>query len=134
MPTPIVVTRAVLFGDCDPAGVVYTPQYSFFVVEAIYSALDTWAGAPGLRNLMALDILPPVRAMSLELLSPVTWDDVLHIKVSVEKLGSSSFTFLVEGRVEDGQPAFRCSVTHVCICAATKITVDMPATLRGWLS
>lgn len=134
MPAPVNIARTVLFGDCDPAGVVYTPQYSYFVVEAIYSALDAWAGTPGLRNLMALDILPPVRAMTLEMFRPVAWDDALQITVSVESLGRSSFSFLVEGSVEGDLPAFRSVVTHVCVCAETKMPVEMPMTLRHWLS
>lgn len=80
MPNAVYVSRTVLFGDCDPAGVMYTPRFSHFAMEAIFTALDEWLGAPGLRNLMA-EIAPPVRAMSFEFLKPITWDDELNIKV-----------------------------------------------------
>lgn len=134
MPNAVFVSRTILFGDCDPAGVVYTPRFSYFAVEAIYGALDKWLGTPGLRTLMGFDVLPPVRAMSLELLTPLTWDDELNIKVSVAKLGVHSFTFLVEGFVGNETLSFVANVTHVCVSPETKDIVAIPAPLRALLS
>ncbi|PXB94009.1 acyl-CoA thioesterase, partial [Pseudomonas aeruginosa] len=28
MPTPVFIKRTVLFGDCVPEGIVYTPRFS----------------------------------------------------------------------------------------------------------
>ena len=42
---------------------------------------------------MSFNILPPVRAMSIELLAPVTWDDEMIIKVGVARLGGALFYF-----------------------------------------
>ncbi|AWM92244.1 acyl-CoA thioesterase [Pseudomonas sp. 31-12] len=134
MPNAVLVSRTILFGDCDPAGVVYTPRFSYFAVEAIYVALDKWLGVPGLRTLMGFDILPPVRAMSFELLAPVTWDDKLNIKVGVAKLGAHSFTFLVEGFLDNGTLSFVANITHVCVSPKTKEVVAVPAQLRALLS
>ncbi|MGF6553775.1 acyl-CoA thioesterase FadM [Pseudomonas sp. S30_BP2TU TE3576] len=134
MPDAVFVSRTVLFGDCDPAGVVYTPRFSYFAVEAIYVALDKWVGVPGLRTLMGFNILPSVRAMSIELLAPATWDDEMIIKVGVAKLGRHSFTFLVEGFVGDGILSFVANITHVCISPETKEVVPIPAPLRALLS
>ncbi|PJH87667.1 MULTISPECIES: acyl-CoA thioesterase [Pseudomonas] len=134
MPKAVFVSRTVLFGDCDPAGVVYTPRFSYFSVEAIHVALDEWLGTPGLRTLMGFEILPPVRAMSMEFLMPLTWDDELSIKVSVAKLGVHSFTFLVEGFIVNGPLSFVANVTHVCVSPETKEVVAVPAQLRALLS
>ncbi|WP_339538233.1 acyl-CoA thioesterase [Pseudomonas sp. RA_15y_Pfl2_54] len=134
MPNAVFVSRTILFGDCDPAGLVYTPRFSYFSVEAVYAALDKWLGAPGLRNLMGFDILPPVRAMSLELLAPLTWDDELNIKVSVAKVGIHSFTFLVEGFISNGTLSFVANITHVCVSPETKEVVAIPSRLRTFLS
>ncbi len=80
-------------------------------------ALDEWLGTPGLRTLMGFEILPPVRAMSMEFLMPLTWDDELSIKVSVAKLGVHSFTFLVEGFIVNGPLSF-VAKCHSCMCLA----------------
>ncbi|MGF6110395.1 acyl-CoA thioesterase [Pseudomonas frederiksbergensis] len=133
MPDAVFVSRTVLFGDCDPAGVVFTPRFSYFAIEAIYAALDSWLGAPGLRTLLSFDVLPPVRAMSVEMLKPLTWDDELGIKVSVARLGVHSFTFLVEG-FHDEILAFTANVTHVCISPVTREVVVVPEGLRVLLS
>ncbi|PBD21856.1 thioesterase, partial [Pseudomonas aeruginosa] len=50
MPTPVFIKRTVLFGDCDPEGIVYTPRFSYFVLEAVQEALGVWLGGPGLRT------------------------------------------------------------------------------------
>ncbi len=47
MPTPVFIKRTVLFGDCDPEGIVYTPRFSYFVLEAVQEALGVWLGGPG---------------------------------------------------------------------------------------
>jgi acyl-CoA thioesterase FadM len=33
---PFKTTRTILFGDCDPGGVIYTPRVAHFVVEATH--------------------------------------------------------------------------------------------------
>ena len=134
MPDAVFVSRTILFGDCDPAGVVYTPRFSYFAVEAIGVALDRWVGGPGLRAVMSFNILPPVRAMSIELLAPLTWDDEMTIKVSVARLGKHSFTFLVEGFIGEGVLSFTANVTHVCVSPESKEVVSIPAPLRALLS
>ena len=48
---PFITTRTVLFGDCDPAGIVYTPRIAYFVIEAIHEFLSDRLGGEGLRLL-----------------------------------------------------------------------------------
>ncbi|MFK0090759.1 acyl-CoA thioesterase [Pseudomonas sp. NPDC090755] len=133
MPSPVFVERKVLFGDCDPEGVVYTPRFSYFVLEAVQEALGVWLEGPGLRTLMGFKILPPARAFSLEFLHPVTWDDVLTLKVSVSNVGEHSFSFSVEGRIASGVLAFVASLTQVCVSPDTREVVAVPQQLRARL-
>lgn len=130
MPSPVFVERKVLFGDCDPEGIVYTPRFSYFVLEAVHEALGVWLEGPGLRTLMGFKILPPARAFSLEFLHPVTWDDVLTIKVSVSNVGEHSFSFSVEGRIASDVLAFVASLTQVCVSPQTREVVALPPALR----
>jgi YbgC/YbaW family acyl-CoA thioester hydrolase len=130
MTDPVFITRQVLFGDCDPEGIVYTPRFSYFAVEAIHDALSIWLKKPGLRALMDFGILPPARAFSIEFLHPVTWDDELNIKVKVVNLGVHSFTFSVEGFIGKDIAAFSASLTQVCVSPETKKRVAVPEQLR----
>lgn len=133
MPNSVIVKRTVLFGDCDPEGIVYTPRFSYFVIEAIHDALTVWLSGPGLRTLLGFDLLPPARAFSLEFLHPVTWDDELSMQVSVASVGHHSFTFLVEGYVAPGVMAFTSRLTHVCVSPVTKEIIEVPDQLRALL-
>ena len=95
---PFTTTRTILFGDCDPAGIVYTPRIAYFVIEAIHEFLSDRLGGEGLRKVFAMGILPPACALSIEFLSPMTWDEVISIEVGSEAPGTTSFGFVVEGR------------------------------------
>ncbi len=126
MPTPVFIKRTVLFGDCDPEGIVYTPRFSYFVLEAVQEALGVWLGGPGLRTLLGFRILPPARAFSLEFLHPVTWDDELTMQVGVSNVGTHSFSFSVEGRLSPDVVAFTASLTQVCVSPDTREVMEVP--------
>jgi acyl-CoA thioesterase FadM len=149
----VTIQRTVLFGDCDPEGIVYTPRFSYFSVEAIQDALSIWlADKPkdptqkarkngGLRKLMDHGILPPARAFSLEFLHPVTWDDELSIKVWVCQITERSFSFQVEAwletsRLSDAENilAFTAKLTQVCISRESHQSIPLPDDLRARLS
>ena len=131
---PFVTHRTILFGDCDPAGIVYTPRIGYFVIEAIHDFLSHRLGGEGLRKVFAMGILPPARALSIEFLSPMTWDEVIRIEVHSEAPGTSSFSFAVEGRQASGQVTFRASMTQVCICPESKQPTALPEALRQALT
>ena len=133
MSSTIIIKRKILFGDCDPAGIVYTPRFSYFAVEAIHEALNIWLKGPGLRTLMGFDILPPARAFSLAFLHPLTWDDEVSMNVSVDSIGEHSFSFLVEGFMANNTLAFTANLTHVCISPETREIVKVPEKLRALL-
>lgn len=131
---PFIANRTVLFGDCDPAGIVYTPRIAYFVIEAIHEFLSHRLGGEGLRKVFAMGILPPARALTVEFLSPMTWDEVISIEVRSEAPGTSSFGFAVEGRQASGEVTFRASMTQVCICSESKQPTALPEALRKALT
>ncbi|MBI6896430.1 acyl-CoA thioesterase [Pseudomonas putida] len=127
---PFVTTRKILFGDCDPAGIVYTPRISYFVIEAIHEFLSHCLGGEGLRRLFAMGVMPPARALSIEFLAPMTWDDLISVQVSSGVPGTTSFSFAVEARGAGGEVCFRASMTQVCVCPESKQPVAVPEALR----
>lgn len=126
--------RNVLFGDCDPAGIVYTPRIAYFVIEAAHDFLTHILGEPAIRALFTMAILPPARALSIEFLAPMVWDDIIDIEVMCEELKTTSFTFLVVGRNSTGEATFRSTLTQVCISAENKRPIAIPEPLRQALS
>ena len=124
------ISRTILFGDCDPAGIVYTPRITYFVIEAVHDFQTHVLGAPAIREIFAMGILPPARALSIEFLAPMAWDEVINIEVSSKELATTSFTFLVEARNSSNEMTFRATLTQVSISPESKRPIPLPQALR----
>ena len=61
-----VVRRKVLFGECDPAGIVYTPRFADFSLEAVHQVFDLWFEGQGILALY----LPVLRRLCLDGVQP----------------------------------------------------------------
>lgn len=127
-----IVKRRVLFGDCDPAGVVYTPRVAHFVVEAGLDFLRARLGDGVERKLFERGIAPPARAFSLEFLKPMTWDDQLEIQVQVKEIRTHAIVLVFVGRVT-GSVVFRSEITQVCIDKESRRPTPVPLDLRNEL-
>ena len=130
---PFRTSRVILFGDCDPGGVVYTPRVAHFVVEAGLEFLSHALEGPAARRLFSMNILPPARALSIEFLHPMVWDETIKIDVSVERVGEHSFTLTVTASNAKDNKTFRASITQVTISPETKQPVPLPFELRAAL-
>jgi acyl-CoA thioesterase FadM len=129
-----VTRRTILFGDCDPAGIVFTPRVGYFVVEAVQEYLTHLLGGPGLRRIAEMGVMPPARALSVEFLTPMAWDEVISIAVSNQAPGSTSFTCQLVARNAANAVTFRASLTQVCVDPASKRPVALPDALHRALS
>ncbi|TAK78060.1 MAG: acyl-CoA thioesterase [Aquabacterium sp.] len=127
------ITRRILFGDCDPAGAVYTPRIAHFVVEASLAFQSHILGAAAPRSLFALGILPPARNLAIDFLAPLDYDEEIAIGVAVSSIGRTSFTCRIEAVKPDGETAFRASFTQVCVDATTRRPQAVPPALRAAL-
>lgn len=126
---PFVMRRRVRFGDCDPGGILYTPRLSYFVIEAILDFLSARLGAPAERCFMEMGLAPPARAMSIEFLRMLAWDDELDIQVTVAELRTQAMTFAVVGYVA-AEKAFTAQTTHVCVSLQSRRPIAIPDALR----
>jgi acyl-CoA thioesterase FadM len=105
-----VCHRTILYGDCDPAGWVYTPRVAHF------------AG-----------LLPPARQLKIEFITPLTYDDKIGLMVTVLRVGRTSFACQVEATRDNGAIAFQAELTQVCIDPTTKRPVSLPDSIRHQL-
>jgi 4-hydroxybenzoyl-CoA thioesterase len=123
----------VRFGDCDPGGVLYTPRMSYFVVEAILDFLTERLAGPAERRILDMGVFPPARALSIEFLKPMAWDDELEIHVGVKELRTHAISFSVVGYLA-GKKAFLAELTQVCVSPQTGRPTAIPVALRKALS
>lgn len=85
-------TIEVQFGDCDPAGIVYYPNYFRFcdnATAALFSAAlgtskRTWLDTYGAAGIPMVDT-------GSRFLAPATFGDRLEIQSEITELGRSSF-------------------------------------------
>lgn len=61
MDSAFVHRRRILFGDCDPGGIMYTPRVTHFVIEASLDFLSDRLGGPAERRMFEMGVAPPAR-------------------------------------------------------------------------
>lgn len=131
---PLVVRRRVMWGECDPAGVVYTPRFTEYAV----SARDYW-----FRHVLKhLDrphpshkrVAFPMRAMRFDFTGMLAPDDIFDMCVTLDEVRQRSLTLSIEATHEHGHRAFTAFLTHVAFDQSTGAAVPFPEPLRERLA
>lgn len=129
-----VVKRRVLFGDCDPGGILYTPRAAHYIVEAGLDFFRARLGDGAERKLFEQGIAPPARAFSIEFLKPMTWDDVIEIEVQVKEIRTHAIVLRFFGTVSDFD-VLSAEITQVIVSTntmqPTPVTDELRAKLLG---
>jgi len=122
-------TRTVRFADCDPAGIVFFPQYLVMLNTLAEQWFDDglhipYAGLIGARRTG----LPTVR-LEVDFTAISRHGDSLRQRLSVAKLGRSSMTLAVEFLGGDGL-RLRARQVLVCTSLDTHRPVPLPDDVR----
>lgn len=122
--TPFIYRHVVGWGECDPAGIIYTPRVIDFVIEAIEAwypaALGiTWTELRHDRNTG----VPMVRA-ECDFTRPPIPGLELFVEVRVASIGRTSLIHNVTGRDVAGDDYFRARMVS---CFTDLTTVDAAA-------
>jgi 4-hydroxybenzoyl-CoA thioesterase len=126
--------RVVRFSDCDPAGIVFFPQYLVMLNGVIEEWFDTglgisYAGFVGTRRLG----LPTVR-LELDFTAISRHGEALQWQLNVARLGRSSLTVAHECRGADGQLRLNAQQVLVCTSLLTHRPQALPDDLRQALA
>ncbi len=123
-------TRATIrFGQCDPAGIVYTPVY----FDLFNVAIEDWYPAS-----LGIDYYALLRDekvgvgyghASADFLLPSAMGDVLEIAIVVGHIGRSSFTLNLHA-FKDGDEAVRGRLVVVTTSLVEPGAIPIPAALR----
>ena len=130
MKIPYTKRRRLLWGDCDPAGVVYTPQVFHIGMEIIEHWLVELIGHDwvALHNEFELDT-PTVR-LGCEFMHPVRAGDEIELRVRIKKLGGSSINYIVEGFNEAEELCFEIDQVSCFVGADEFKPVRIPEDFR----
>ncbi|MFT4067771.1 acyl-CoA thioesterase [Paraburkholderia sp.] len=130
---PFVVRRRVRWGECDPAGVVYTASFSDYVIsfaELFYGFL--FDGAPqAVKNHHGFGT--PTRALEFDFRRSLKPDEIFDATVQVDAIRTRTFTLVITARMDDGEVAFIARLTPVCIRRDARESIEMPDVLRDVL-
>ena len=129
--SPFVVRRCVRWGDCDPAGVVYTGRFTDYLLGAI--GLYTAHLAGGGRLGEAHGVGTPCKAMRFEFIGTLWPDDVIDITCTVEAIRTRSFDIRCVARRPDGTPVFDAMFSPICVRLDRREGTPIPDSLRDVL-
>jgi 4-hydroxybenzoyl-CoA thioesterase len=106
-------TISVEFGECDPSGIVYNPNYFIWFDLSVHALLASVGLS--LKTLIAdfgIDGIPVVD-YRCKFLGPARWGDELVIETSVTALHRCAFD--IKHRIlNGGTPVVDCAETRVC--------------------
>ncbi|HEY0406555.1 MAG TPA: thioesterase family protein [Pyrinomonadaceae bacterium] len=128
---PFKTDIIVRFGDTDPAGFVYYPNFFHYFHVAMEEFFAARCGI-SYQHLMAEERIgfPTVRAEA-EFMLPLVYGDVAGVEVSVAETGRSSATFeYAIRRASDGALCARARLVHVAMNLDERRAVLIPDRYR----
>lgn len=124
--------RLIRFSDCDPAGIVFYPQYFVMFNGLVEDWVEEGLGV-GFRRLVIerRTGLPTVR-LEADFRSVSKMGDKVHLSLAVEKLGSRSIT--LDARctaAESGELRMQMRQVLVCTSLESHRAVEIPPDMRA---
>jgi 4-hydroxybenzoyl-CoA thioesterase len=121
--------KAIRFHHCDPAGIVFYPQYFVLMNELVEDWFELKLGL-SFADLHQRDRLGvPMGRIECDFLAPSRIGDRLAFELVVERLGDASFRLDVAAR-SGGEVRLRAKLTLVLASLDTRRAVPIPAELR----
>jgi 4-hydroxybenzoyl-CoA thioesterase len=127
------VDKQVRFHLCDPAGIMFYPQYFVLMNELVEDWFDRGLDLP-FRRFHGIDRMTiPMRRVECDFLAPSALGETLRFSLAVARLGTTSFTLAVEARCGDAIRV-RATLVMVYASAAAGAAVEMPPDFRARLA
>jgi acyl-CoA thioester hydrolase len=127
---PFVIRRRVKWGECDPAGVVYTVTFGEYVISAaelFYGFL--FDGTPQ-QVKDAERFGTPTRALQFDFHKSLRPDEEFDMTVTVADIKTRTYVLDITARTPGGQIIFRAALTPICVARGERRAIEMPAAFR----
>jgi acyl-CoA thioester hydrolase len=120
----------VRYGECDPQGLVFNANYLLYFDVAF---TEMWRAAVGpWQDMVERGYDAVVGEANIEFRSPARFDDVIQLRVQVERLGSSAINSRIDVLRED-ELLVAGRLRHVVLSTQTWRKTEMPAWIRDGL-
>jgi 4-hydroxybenzoyl-CoA thioesterase len=129
-----IFERQAKWGECDPAGITYTPHFADFVAEAHLACFEHLFGAPSYELLSSHRLALPAKALSLEFKRPLRPGARFPIEVSVADIRTRTYDLHMAAKDGSGGEAFTAKFTLTCLDTDIQKAVRLPDFLRDRLA
>lgn len=127
---PYVQKRTPKWSETDSAQIVYTARFVDYAMDAIEGWFRDVLGVDWFLMNTELDMGTPFVKIEMEFKSPLTPHDELEVRVLIDRLGSSSFTFDVVGTRNGNQTSFESTFVCSLVKKSTMTSINIPGDLR----
>jgi acyl-CoA thioester hydrolase len=127
---PVTLRRRVAWGECDPAGVVYTPVFSEYAVSAFQAFLACVLGEPLQEQLRKMDLRTPVRALSFDFQRSLYPDQWFDLAVWLCEIRGTTFAVQVVATDVEGRIVMTADLTAICTHHAERKSRAVPPEFR----
>jgi acyl-CoA thioester hydrolase len=131
---PFVVRRRVRWGECDPAGVVYTARFTDYLLSGVMLFHEYHFGGPLINFRKEQGIETPCKGMNLVFNRALWPDEQFDMLVRVGEIRTSSYDVLVEATTLQGESVFSGTFSPVCIKRGERRAVPIPELMRERLA
>ncbi|MGE0283853.1 MAG: acyl-CoA thioesterase [Rhizobiaceae bacterium] len=136
---PLIIRRVVRWGDCDPAGIAYTPRFLDYVVSAHEALISFMLGGPIHTMKAAAGVDFPVRGVEIDFRARLPLDSQFDMEVRIGEIRSRTFDLRIVARsvVSEGKRqgplVFVARISPVTVDRTSKAAVPLPAAFRARL-
>lgn len=127
---PLTVRRRVRWGECDPAGVVYTATFADYVISAAELFYGALFGTTPQRAKSEQGFGTPTRALSFDFLRSLRPDEEFDMTVRVAEVRARTYVLQVAATTPQGEPVFNALLTPVCVARPERRSIDIPPAFR----
>lgn len=127
---PLIVRRRVRWGECDPAGVVYTAVFADYVVEAAELFYEQLFNITPQSAKSKYGFGTPTRALSFDFISSLRPDDEFDMTVRVVDIRTRTYVLEITATTPKGEAIFNAQLTPVCVKRPERSSIPIPEAFR----
>jgi len=125
------MTQTVKWGDCDPAGIIYTPRVLDFVMETLEAWCRDVLGIPWLKLNREMHMGAPTVRAEIDFMAAPAPDQDMVTALRVQKVGRSSVTYELTGSDGDETIFYRARLVACFITRPTFKPAAIPEPIRS---
>jgi acyl-CoA thioesterase FadM len=130
---PVTIRRRVRWGDCDPAGVVYTPAFAHYAVSAFEWTMEALLGGPLHRESEQLAFGTPFKALTFEFRSALRPDQLFDMECTIPEIRNRTFDIDILARDIGHKHVFVARLTPIFVALTERRAIPIPAEVRAKL-